>query len=508
MNLDGLSLSPLVAELNARLAGARIDRIFQPDKYTLIIWLRQLGETLPLLISANPEFPRICLPEAIPENPAVPPTFTMLLRKHIEDGRIGKIEQAGLDRIVTMSVDIRGERGLIFTKQLTVEIMGKHSNIIFVQDGVIIDSIKRVGFGMSRVRQVLPGKEYIAPPAQLRANPLLITGNEFADLVRQHPAGKILLTKALIETAMGLGPLSAREIAWRAGFPADMTVETIDDADTVALSEAIDSVILPLSRGETKPTIVLSATGGKLLALAAFHPEHLGDQQIMDFSSMSAAVEFAAGFQGKPENPEKNLLQKLLATETAKQTRKEAALLGEIADAGKADVLRCKADILMSNLPSITPGISQISLPNLYSDDPNAESITITLNPLNSPMDNIRHYYTKYNKMKRAQESLSVQLQECRTEIAYLDSIAVALENSISFDDINEIRRELTQAGYLKDTKKRPTQKPSAPLSARTADGISILVGKNNRQNDLVTFKQAQPDDLWFHTKDIPGSRR
>lgn len=506
MNLDGLSLSPLIGQLGSRLVAARVDRIFQPDKYTLILRLRQPGEDLTLLLSANPEYPRIHLVQTCPENPPVPPSFCMLLRKHLEDGRIARIDQHGLDRVVTIAVDSRGERGLIVTKQLTIEIMGKHSNIIFTQDGIIIDAVKRVGPNISRVRQVLPGREYTVPPGQDRINPLAVPAAELVRRLRCNQTEKKGLSKALIATAVGIGPLTAGEIAWRAGLPGNIPVESIDDIDANSLTEALESVLIPLSQGEVNPTIVVDTAGEHLLGIAAFPLEHLTGHQKFTFSTMSAAVEFAAGFQGKPSIPEKTVLQKLINNELNRVNRKEAVLAQELAVAADADCLRRFGDILMANLYRLNQGSSEAVLPDLYSESPESAVVTIPLDPLRTTLENAKQYYSRYNKLKRALESLTVQLKEGQEELAYLDSIAVSLDQAETFTEIAEIRQELTLAGYVKGKVKRHPETPAAPLTAKTADGLAVLIGKNNRQNDLVTFKQAQPDDLWFHTKDIPGS--
>lgn len=505
MNLDGLSLSPLVAELNARLAGARVDKISQPDNYTLLIWLRQPGEDVPLLISANPEYPRIHLAAAIPENPPVPSAFCMLLRKHLEDGRIAKVEQQGLDRVVTIHIDIRGERGRIVTKQLVLEIMGKHSNIILVQDGLITDAIKRVGYNISRFRQVLPHQPYLPPPGQARIDLTTVPAQEFVQTMRSQ-AIHLSLAKAIVETAMGIGPLSAKEMAWRAGLPVDMPSASLDDADAAALSEAITGIITPLSQSETEPTIVLTAAQNKLAGIAAFRLEHLSALPATRFPTMSAAVEFAASFKSIPENPIKTVYQKLVSGELNRLRRKEQTLTTELAAAEKADTYRQNGDILMANIYAIESGAELVSLPNLYADNPEAELLEIPLDPRLSALENAQRFYAKYNKLKRALDSLAIQLQECGEEIRYLESIAVSLEYAAGTREIEEIGQELVLAGYIKQKTKRRQDAPAAPLSATTPDGLPLLIGKNNRQNDLVTFKQSQPDDLWFHTKDIPGS--
>jgi predicted ribosome quality control (RQC) complex YloA/Tae2 family protein len=503
MNIEGLSLRALVAELDRRLAGARVDRISQPDKFRLGLWLRQPGENIALLLSANPDSAGAWLPASLPENPAVPPAFCMLLRKHLEDGRIAAVAQHGLDRVVTFAVDTRGERGLIVTKQLILEIMGKHSNIILVQDGTVLDAIRRVGAAVSRVRQVLPGRSYALPPGQPRADILATDPAAFvAGLRRDHSS--LGLAKAIVATAEGIGPLTAQEISWRAGLPAGHPVAALDDADAASIAEAVASIAAPLAVGESQPTVALSADGGKLLALAAFRPDHLAGQDLRPFPAMSAAVEFAATFCGQPPNPEKTILQKTVSQETTRLARKETILAAELAEAGDADKHRIFGDILMANLHAVPAGAGVITLANLY--DSAAAPITIPLDPLLGPVANAKRHYARYNKAKRAVQTIAAQLAECRAELAYLDSVAVALDQAAALDELNEIRQELVQGGYIKEKTKRRPPPPAAPLAAAAPDGTTILIGRNNRQNDLVTFKHAGPDDLWLHTKDIPGS--
>ncbi|XEQ92970.1 Rqc2 RqcH [Sporomusa carbonis] len=504
MNIDGLSLAPLVGELNTALSGGRIDKVFQPDSYSLLIWVRQPGENLRLLISANPERPKLLITALAPENPAVPPNFCMLLRKHLEDGRIASIEQHNLDRIININIDVRGEHGIIVTKRLVIEIMGKHSNIILTQDNVIIDAIKRVSASVSRHRQVLPGKDYVYPPGQDRLNILTSEPSQFAAQVLSVPAGS--LSKAIIAAGIGIGPLTAREIAWRGGFSPDISVADLDTADLAALTEAIASIAAPLRDNVINPTVVIAAQDHPL-AIAAFLPEHLRQHNIYHFPNMSAAVEFFDKFRGRPASPEKDLLGKLLMAEIGKLSRKQAILAEEFAQAENADYLRKCADILMANLYIVTGGVSEQALPDIYSEDPEAHEMVISLDPALSPLENAQLYYTKYNKAKRSQEHLTVQLKECQEDITYLESIAVALSHTDTAAEINEIKQELITAGYIKITdKRRLPVAQSLPQSAKTSDGFNVIIGKNNRQNDIVTFKQAQPDDIWLHTKDIPGS--
>jgi len=505
MSLDGLSLSTLLAELNTKLVGGRIDKIFQPDKNTLTMWVRQPTQNLCLLLSSNPEHPRIHIITTVPENPTTPTAFCMLLRKHIEDGRIAQIEQHSLDRIATLSIDTRGEGGAIVTKNITIELMGKHSNIILIQDNIIIDAIKRIGIGTSRHRQLLPKMEYTYPPGQMRLNLLTAPSKDFITALMTNPTG--LLTKAIIHTSMGIGPITAREMVWRAGLPATIMVDELDQEDLRALKEALESILSSFHASQPSPTVMVSADNG-LSGISSFSLEHLMDKcTAHQFATMSEAVIFVDGLSRTQRLPEQALLLKLVTEEIDRLSRKQGILTQEQQDAAAADVFREYGDILMANLYNIPISSDSIKLPNLYSDAPDNNLITISLDPRLTPIENAQTYYIKYNKLKRAQDSLRGQLSQCAQDLTYLDSILVALEHATLAAELLDIRLELTAAGYIKPLHKRrmPTP-PSMPLTAKAPNGLTIVVGKNNRQNDIVTFKQAQPNDLWFHTKDIPGS--
>jgi predicted ribosome quality control (RQC) complex YloA/Tae2 family protein len=505
MSLDGLSLSILIAELNTKLAGGRIDKVFQPDKYTLILCIRQQNESLRLLVSANPKHPRIHLTNTIQENPAMPPAFCMLLRKHLENGRIAQISQHSLDRIALLHVDFRDEDGTIVTKCLITELMGKHSNIILTQNNLIIDSIKRIGINLSRYRQILPRLEYTYPPGQMRLNLLTAPVSSFMNTLVTFET--LPVAKALIQTGIGIGPISAKEIVWRAGLPASLKVDTLDNGDKLALEEAMESIISQLQSEKIIPTVAVGSEK-QLSGIAAFRLEHLAQTATAHpFATMSEAVEFSDSLSGKPRLPEQTILSKLVADEHNRLERKKIILTQELTEATAADSLRILGDILMANLYNIPEGKDKVTLPDIYSDTPEENQITIDFDTRLSPIENAQSYYTKYNKLKRAQDLLEEQLTHCTQEMSYLESIMVALEHANNNPELTDIREELISSGYLKKTAKRRMPMPaSTPLTATTKDSLTIIIGKNNRQNDIVTFKQAQPNDLWFHTKDIPGS--
>lgn len=508
MSIDGMSLSVLVAELNHRLAGGRIDKIYQVDRYTIIFWIRQPGENVCLLVSANPDNPRIHFIDTAPENPSTPPAFCMLLRKHLADGRITRVGQHSLDRIVEIDIDVREEQGLINTKTLVAELMGKYSNIILKREDDVIDAIKRVGISVSRFRQVFPGSRYLYPPGQDRLNILTIPADSFVETVFQIQTASA--AKAMMETAIGLGPVTVREILWRAGLPEKITLDAMDDADRKALSESVASIVDSVQA--PVPAVIVDDDNHPK-AVAAFLPAYLNHEDYTShtFHSMNEALAFASKLGGTTSGGiKKNALNKIVSSELSRLDRKESILSKELQEANDADAMRIYGDLLMANLYTIPQGATEASVENLYAapDNTEAGSVVIDLDPGLTPLENARNYYVKYNKLKRAQKNVHIQLEQCQHEKAYLEGVSVSLEHAASALEIAEIRQELVSSGYIKETVKRHLnrQTPSSPLTLKVAEEVLILVGKNNRQNDFVTLKQARPDDLWFHTQNIPGS--
>lgn len=506
MSLDGLSMHPLVVELNQQLSGGRIDKIFQPNKNTIVLLIRKPGKNYALHISINPQNPVINLIEKTIDNPASPPTFCMVLRKQVEDGRIAEFRQHSLDRIVSIGIDIRGVGGTIITKTLIIELMGKYSNLILIQDGIIINSIKKIGITTSRVRQVLPGIEYSLPPGQDKLNILEISSKRFVEKLVEYQS--LTLTKAIIYISIGIGPVTAKEIAWLAHLPNDILISELSESAIKALEESIEILIDQIKKNNIKP-IVVTNVNKKLLAIAAFPLEHLHEHIPYYFDTISNAVDFSKEISGSYVIPDKEIIKKLVSAELAKLNNKLDVLQSELSQAYNAESFKNNADILMTYQYQANYEKSDqiVVLPNLYSETPGTDLVTITINPLLSISKNAQQYYNKYNKLKRAQELLTLQVNLCKQDILYLLSIENSLVTSNTLIEINEIKSELISAGYLNDQKKKKThEKPSKPLKIITSDNTIILIGKNNYQNDDLTFKQAQRNDIWLHTKDIPGS--
>lgn len=505
MGIDGFSLRPLARELDRALAGGRIDRVYQPNAYTLLLSVRQPGRNHTLHLSANPQNPAANLTERAFENPPDAPIFCMVLRKQIEDGRIAAVRQHALDRILCIDVDLRGAGGAIVTKTLVCELTGRHSNFILTQDGKIVDALRKIGSSINRLRQILPGRDYILPPHQDRVDILSEPAAAFLAKLQEYPA--LPLAKALLTAGIGLGPLTAREILHAAGLPGDLKTEQLVDCDFASLADAVREIATQVN-ATPQPTTV-TAEGGKLLAVAAFAPETLRGNAFHNFASMSEALDFAIRVSGAYRPPEKDQLAKLPAAEIAKARRKRDILREELDQAQNAEAYKQKGDSLMAyqyRLPD-APGAKEAILPDLYAADPETQPIVITLDPRLTPLQNMQAYYKKYNKLKRAQIQLASQIAACETDIRYLETIESALATAFTRGDLEEIKSELIAAGYLRlPQKKKAATKTPQPLKFTAPNGMTVYVGKNNYQNDRLTFKLAAPDDLWLHAKDIPGS--
>ncbi len=503
MSLDGFSMRPLVRELNTALIGGRIDKITQPNKQSILLSVRQPGKNFWLHISINPQNPVLHITEKTPENPPEPPLFCMVLRKQIETGRIAEIRQHSLDRIILLDIDFLAAGGKIVTKSLIIELMGKYSNIIIVQDGIITDSLRKVGSSNSRVRQVLPGLPYELPPGQDKLDLLDAPMEEIMAAIQQQPEQK--LSKALLNVCMGFGPVSAKETAFSAGLPANMLISTLDEADLQALRGALQEIRQACMTEPAAASLVLDKNK-KVLAMASFPLHYLPDEAAQTFPSISEMLELSTKLTGSYTLPDKDRFKKLVKNELNRAENKRTVLHEELAAAENAEDYKIRGDNLMTYQYELQDHAeASITVNNIYSEQ--GETITIPLDQRLTIIQNMQGCYHKYDKLKRAQALLKEQIVQCEDNIRYLASIEASLQASSTLSEIAEIRAELIASGYLHEKLKKKSQdKPSRPFRFRTPDGHDILVGKNNYQNDKLTFKTASFNDLWLHTKDIPGS--
>ena len=497
MNLDGFSMRPLTIELQTALVGGRVDKITQQNKANLTLTIRRPGKTLMLRLSTAPQNPSVHLLSMSPENLPEPPTFCMVLRKNLEGGRIAAIRQHELDRIIFIDVDSIGAGGRIQTFTLAAELIGKYSNLILVADGLIVDALKRIGTNSSRVRTVLPNQPYQLPPAQDKLDIFATDVEKILSRIKLD--GTLRLDKAIMNACQGFGPQSVRETIYLAGLPADIKISALDDSDFDSLRGAL----IEIRDGATSPTPCMVVDAGKVVAISAVKLNYLrGD--VRTFDTLSELLETADALTNAYVPPDKEKFSKLVRNELHRATNKIAVLTDELAAAENADLWRIRADNLSTYRYRFKDHAdAEVTVENIY----DGAEISIPLDRRLTIAANVTACYKKYDKLKRSTCFIAEQIDLCREEIAYLETIAHALTSSTTLADVDEIRAELIAGGYLKDARKRtaPSKKPQ-PLKFTAPDGTEILVGKNNAQNDRLTFKLAAPDDLWLHAKDITGS--
>ena len=445
--------------------------------------------------------PALYIPEQLPENPETPPTFCMLLRKHLEEGRITRITQSGLDRIITLEIDMLGASSKIITKKLIFELTGKNSNIILTQDDIIIDSLKHVGAAQSSYRAIQPGKPYVAPPPQAGLNLLTAVPADIVQTANAVPAASFL--KAFIGATTGIGKATAQELLQAADIvPQEVR---LDNASCTALADVIAKLQSRLNAAEQEqPVYALISRTNQVKTILTLPPQLLEQgMHAREFANINSAINFAMSL--KPiQLPQHEQLQKLVTGEIAKHKKKLAALEQDLAHAENAEEQRMLADTIMANIYQLRKGQTQAELVNIY----DGESVTVQLSPILSPTENAQAYYKRYNKYKRAQSEVALQITATEEMLQYLASLDSSLLTATSKSEIEEIRQEMIAADLIKvvGKKKKSALQKSQPLHIRLSEDTDLYIGKNNRQNDYVTFSIGGPRDLWFHTKDIPGS--
>ncbi|QKL21517.1 fibronectin/fibrinogen-binding protein [Bacillus altitudinis] len=493
MSFDGIFTYGMTNELQETLTGGRISKIHQPYKHELIFHIRSKGKNHKLLLSAHPSYARVQLTEHHDDNPSEPPMFCMLLRKHLEGGFIERFEQIGLDRVIVLHVRSRNEIGDEQTRKLYIEIMGRHSNLILVEDETeqIIDGLKHLSPSVNSYRTVLPGHQYLLPPAQQKLNPFDVTKEDILKHLR-FQEGKI--ANQIVDTFSGVSPLFAKEAVHRAGL---------------ANQETIPSTLLEMFQliQAHSFTPQLTRKDGKeyfyLLELQHVH----GDMKTFD--SLSELLD--RFYFGKAERDRVKQqaadLERFVVNEKKKNENKLKKLTRTLEESQNAHKYQLYGELLTANIYAIKKGDKEATVINYYDEE--GGEITIPLKTNKTPSENAQAYFTKYQKAKNAVEAVNEQIERTHEEIVYFDELIQQL-SSASPKDLEEIREELVEGKYLRPKQKRNAKKkkPSAiQLEAyESSQGVPILVGKNNKQNEYLTTKAAARDDIWLHTKDIPGS--
>lgn len=503
MALDGIVISNLVHELNETLLNARISKIAQPENDELLFTCKGKNSTHRLAISASASLPFVYLTQENKQSLLQAPTFCMVLRKHIANGRILRIHQPDFERIIHFEIEHLNELGDLCQKTLIVELMGKHSNIIFCNsDGTIIDSIKRISSATSSLREVLPGRPYFVPNTQGdKKNPLLTSKEEFASDIANKPT---TLTKAIYTTYTGISPLIANEIIHRAALDGDAAVSSLNDTQLIHLSNHFVWFMDEIKNHHFQPNIIRNRKEPieySSVALSIYEQyEH------EDFTTISEVLEnFYAEKNVYSRIRQKSTdLRKIVSTALERNVKKYDLQIKQQKDAEKKEKYKLYGELLQVYGYTAKPGAKFLEAENYYDDN---KIIRIPLDETLSALENSKRYFEKYNKLKRTGEALEKLIEETHAQILHLESIQNSLEIALSPDDLIQIKDELIEYGYIK--KNRNTKKEKAknkPLHYLSSDGYDIYVGKNNYQNDELSFKIATGNDWWFHAKGIPGS--
>lgn len=505
MAFDGITIANITKELGETLVGGRIYKIAQPENDALLLTIKAGGGQYRLLLSADASLPLIYLTEKNRQSPMTAPGFCMLLRKHLQNARITAITQPGLERIVCIDLEHLNELGDLCRKRLIVEIMGKHSNIIFCDDNdQIIDSIKHISGMVSSVREVLPGRPYFIPQTQEKEDPLaLLSYVNF----KAHMAEKPMpLYKALYTAYTGLSPIIAQEICYRAKVDADLPARMLAETDEKTLSAvftAFTDLMEQVKNGTFSPVIVYEDKTP--IEFAALPLTLYADKDSRSFSHISEVLErYYAERETVTRIRQKSVdLRRIVQTALERNVKKYDLQIRQMKDTEKRDKYKVYGELINAYGYNVEPEANSLEALNYYT----GETVTIPLDNTLTPQENAQKYFEKYGKLKRTYEALSELTVQVKEEIEHLESILTALDIAQQEEDLSQIREELIESGYIR--RKGGAKKAkitSRPFHYLSSDGFHIYVGKNNLQNDELTFKSAAGNDWWFHAKQMPGS--
>ena len=501
MALDAATLELTARELETVLADAKIAKLFEPTRDELVITLRTRTDTYALLLSARSGSARVCLTEETFENPETPPSFCMLMRKHLTGGKLLDVHMEPGDRIVYFDFQCTNEMGDLVRNTLCAELMGRYSNLVLVQNGKIIDALKRVDFEDSDIRQLLPGLTYTTPPKPARPDFLQVSS---ASIVAAACQRDLPVADALNKTVAGVGPVVCREAAWRAFDGEHLLANELTEAQKRSLMAAIDELKELHDKGGCPCSV--TDPDGKPVEFTFFRPQQYGENYaVKEWPSFNAMLE---GYYAEKDRAERlrtksKELHKAVHNMYDRALRKQAARQEELAASGKSEKLRLYGELLQANQWAIQKGDRQATVQNYYT----GEDVTIRLDPRLGPNENAQKYFDKYGKMKRTAEALNELILETKGQIDHLESIQNSLDIALSADDLVQIKDELIEYGFIKKGKGSKKQKvKSKPFHYISSDGFDMYVGKNNYQNDELTFKLATGNDWWFHAKGMPGS--
>ncbi len=502
MAFDGITVANLQYELQQALEGGRISKIAQPEADELLLTVKSQQGNFRLFISASASLPLLYLTQTNKPSPLTAPGFCMLLRKHIGGGRITAVTQPGLERILCFHIEHLNEMGDLCHKKLIVELMGKHSNIIFCdEDNRIIDSIKHVSANMSSVREVLPGRTWFIPDTQSKADPYTVSQEEFITRLQARP---VPLSKALYQSLTGISPILGEELCYRSSLDSFRPVGAYSPEELAGLYIQLSLFMMEVKKGAFAPQIVYEKQ--EPIEYTSFPYQIYVGYEATPCSSISQVLE--------QYYAEKNIitrmrqksadLRKLVQSALERNQRKLLLQTKQMADTEKMEKYRIYGELLHTYGYSVAPGARSFEAINYYTNEP----VTVPLNPELTPAENAKKYFDRYGKLKRTKEALTSLLEETKGEIEHLDTILMSMDFAMTEGDLTQIRQELYASGYIKKSggKGKKERSNSKPFHYISSDGYHIYVGKNNIQNEELTFKVANGGDWWFHAKGQPGS--
>ena len=501
MAFDGIVVANLVCELNKTILNSKISKIAQPETDELLFTLKGQNGQFRLAMSASASLPFLYLTKQNKPSPLTAPNFCMVLRKHIANGRIIGITQPDLERIIQFEIEHLDELGDLCHKKLIIELMGKHSNIIFCkEDGTIIDSIKHVSAQISSVREVLPGRMYFIPDTTHKKNPLTVSQEDFLQTVCEKPEP---IAKAIYTSYTGISPSIANEICFRTGVDGDFSMSSLHEDEKLHLFHNFDWFMTDIKEEHFSPNIMYK--GKEPVEFASLPYTSYEEYTVTNYDSISEVLEtyYASRNIYTRIRQKSSDLRRIVTTALERNRKKFLLQQKQLKDTEKREKYRIYGELLNTYGYHLESGAKKLEALNYYTN----EMITIPLDDQLSASENAKKYFDRYGKLKRTYEALTTLIEETKDEITHLESIATALDIAVSEDDLVQIKEELIEFGYIR--KKRGDKKAkikSKPFHYISSDGFHIYVGKNNYQNNELTFKFATGNDWWFHAKGMPGS--
>ena len=502
MAFDGVVISNIVKDMKERLTGGRIYKIYQPESDEINLVIKNLGTTFRLMLNASPTLPLVYFLPENKVNPATAPNFCMLLRKHIGNGRIVGVEQPGFERIIMIDIEHLDEMGDLCRKKLVIELMGKHSNIIFTEEnGRIVDAIKRIGTQISSVREVLPGYDYVLPPNE-KVDPLEVSKEYFQTIILEKAMS---VEKAIYSSITGFSKLIAGELCYEAGVDGNFSTDSLAESNKEVLWNAFSRLVTRVKDGNYEPVIVYDEDEPVAFSsIPLMMYNDLNQEYFKDISELLASYYAKKDISSRIRQKSTDL-RKVLATAVERTSRKYDIQRKQLKDTEKRDKYRIYGELLQTYGYEVQTGDKEAKVMNYYTN----EEVTIPLDTTLTPVENANRYFNKYNKLKRTYEASLTLVEESKKTLEHLLSLQNSMEIATSEADLAEIREEMVIAGLVKakqNKKNGVKQEKSKPLHYISSDGFHMYVGKNNLQNDRLTFKTAGTKDLWFHAKEMPGS--